>query len=205
MYCDSDNMKTLNPHSLALTNCNNPVTTGSPLLLGGVFFMEEIWMNFDVDPCYEISNMGLLRNKTTKNVLRPYTMKSGYLVVRKQGYFAKTIHRQVALHFIPNPENKPTVNHIDGNKNNNTVNNLEWCTHKENSNHAWRIGLMENSRKRASERMSIMSTNKSVENGNRLISYTKSRMGKNVTCPKCGKTMGELGYASHKLTHLRGD
>lgn len=57
------------------------------------------------------------------------------------------IYRLIAINFIPNPENKPQVNHIDGNKLNNHVNNLEWCTRSENMQHAWKLDLYKNSRK----------------------------------------------------------
>lgn len=53
----------------------------------------------------------------------------------------KNIHRIIAETFIPNPNNLPCVNHKDGNKLNNSVDNLEWCTHSENTSHAYRIGL----------------------------------------------------------------
>lgn len=55
----------------------------------------------------------------------------------------KHIHRLLATHFIPNPTNKPHVNHIDGNKQNNSLTNLEWATCKENAMHAMSLGLYE--------------------------------------------------------------
>jgi len=75
--------------------------------------------------------------------------KKGYPIVylRKNGKsHVLTVHRLVATAFIPNPDNKPQVNHIDGNKTNNYVDNLEWCTNSENMDHAIRMGLFENSR-----------------------------------------------------------
>jgi hypothetical protein len=70
--------------------------------------------------------------------------KSGYVSVQI-GHFAKGkkkveyLHRLVAKYFIPNPENKPCVNHIDGNKKNNKASNLEWATYSENHRHAYSV------------------------------------------------------------------
>lgn len=66
-----------------------------------------------------------------------------YSITLSKDYTKKTfrIHRLVATHFINNPYNLKEVNHIDGNPKNNNVNNLEWCTRQQNTEHAWRIGL----------------------------------------------------------------
>ena len=73
--------------------------------------------------------------------LKPRKNNSGYYYVdlSKNGKLhSKTVHRLVAQAFIPNPENKTEINHIDENKSNNCVSNLEWMTHKENLNHGTR-------------------------------------------------------------------
>lgn len=72
------------------------------------------------------------------------TNRDGYKVValyKNNKSTAKTVHRLVALAFIPNPENKPCVNHIDGNKQNNNIENLEWVTYSENTIHSFQNGL----------------------------------------------------------------
>lgn len=65
---------------------------------------------------------------------------SGYKMIRTQNK-DWYLHRLLAEHFIPNPENKPQVNHIDGNKLNNSLDNLEWVTQSENMRHAFDTGL----------------------------------------------------------------
>lgn len=80
--------------------------------------------------------------------LVPKKSKNGYMffsISKNRKQTSYPIHRLVAIHFIPNPENKPQVNHKDGNKENNRVDNLEWCTAKENIDHAEQTGLRNNS------------------------------------------------------------
>lgn len=115
--------------------------------------MTEIWK-----PCvgftwnYEVSNLGRVRslgnagNNRPGLILKPKIDKGGYLTIpsmrNNEGRLKSTkVHRLVAQAFIPNPDFKPQVNHVDGDKQNNRVDNLEWCTHSENTLHSYRIGL----------------------------------------------------------------
>ena len=95
---------------------------------------------------YEINEYGVLKNCTTGNIVKGYKEKNGYQRVRienkKLGRVIRTsIHQLVAEAFIPNPNNKPFINHIDLNKQNNCVSNLEWVTHSENMKHAYMNGV----------------------------------------------------------------
>lgn len=99
----------------------------------------EVWKQY-LDTQYEVSNLGNVRNKNTKVVLSQEDTGNGYLCVGLQidkGVYKKTrVHRMVAMAFLEfqRTEERNEVDHINGNKSDNSVDNLRWCTHKENMN-----------------------------------------------------------------------
>jgi len=104
----------------------------------------EIFIPFlEYEIGYEVSTYGRVKSLNYRHtgnaqIMKPKVVTKGYLAVTifKDGK-GKTIrvHRLVAIAFIPNPLNLPQVNHIDGDKKNNRVDNLEWCTNHQNSSH----------------------------------------------------------------------
>ena len=86
------------------------------------------------NPQYGVNEKGEIFNLRTKRKLKPW-VSNGYQYVRLGRKKRMKVHRIVAIAFLPNPQNLPVVNHIDENKLNNNVSNLEWCTHRENLMH----------------------------------------------------------------------
>lgn len=112
----------------------------------------EVWKPIEgYEEFYEISNLGRVKSKrkfkyTFREILLSPVIRSGYYVVGLYDSSKKCkmhlLHRLIAIAFIPKIIGKNTINHIDGNKLNNSIDNLEWCTQPENVEHARRTGLM---------------------------------------------------------------
>ena len=93
---------------------------------------------------YEISSLGRVRNIKTKRILREGKDKGNYSIIcltKNSKHKTYYIHRLVAIAFIDNKKNLKQINHIDGNKSNNNVENLEWITCSDNLKHAYKNGL----------------------------------------------------------------
>lgn len=138
------------------------------------------WRTVSAQPGYEVSDCGRIRNSETGRELKPQR-SNGYLRVTlcdDTGHHQRNVHRIVAETFIPNPSGYTEVNHIDGNRTNNSVTNLEWCTRSGNMKHAYRTGLqkpipsqIEHSLSKATEKR--MRPVRNVDNGRRYDSIAE--------------------------------
>jgi hypothetical protein len=144
----------------------------------------EVWKDINDFPNYQVSNFGRIKSKERftkvgirnvryvlrkEKILKPLKITNGYLGIRLyNGENVKTfkIHRLVANHFIPNPKNYPQVNHIDGDKTNNMISNLEWCTNEYNMKHSYNIGLRDKEKLR--KNMSIIGKSLKGKNGHHI-------------------------------------
>ena len=143
---------------------------------------------------YSVSTDGEVINTVTNKKLRLSLKKCGYLQVGLSNKKVKAwfiVHRLVAKAFIDNPDNKEFVNHIDGDKTNNNVNNLEWVTHQENMNHAKNHNLIkrgnENPRSKLNDEL-VEEICKMLEYGLRNIDISRT-----LNVPSCQISMIRAG------------
>lgn len=165
MQSSFNDIKNISPFTLPFAQSEQ---TGLPLCLGNLFIMQleidftnEIWIPVKgFEGGYEVSNLGRIKslkrvevctwiNKTPTRVrpeiiMKPTMGKRGYYEVYLHFKGVKKrckFHRLLATAFIPNPENKPYINHKNGIKSDNSFDNLEWCNASENVTHAIKTGL----------------------------------------------------------------
>lgn len=139
---------------------------------------------------YYITKDGTVINKKNKRIVKQRIEINGYVRV---GIYKNSIqkmmfvHRLVAETYIPNPDNKPQVNHIDGDKQNNHVSNLEWCTASENFTHARETGLYKG--------WTVESRKKN----------SKSHINKNFTKTHIDNLSGDKNHNARTVKNSRGE
>lgn len=144
----------------------------------------------NIDATYMIDIYGNVYNQT--KILKPALTGIGYLAVSLHGKTTK-IHQLVAKTFIPNPDNLPCINHKDGNKLNNLIENLEWCTQGQNASHAWQTGLNKGRNKivlQYDKSMNLLNEYKSAKEAERITNISNAHINK--VCSGQRKTAG--GY-----------
>lgn len=164
--------------------------------------MAEIWKEIEgTSGAYLVSNLGRVKSlnfrmqKGVEKVMTGGRDEKGYMTVTiavLKGRKTQKIHRLVAKAFIPNPNNLPEVNHINGDKTNNCVDNLEWTTRKGNMAHANRTGAMKNAR---AELQKWNNTNWKIP-----VVATEIETGEEIRFASITEAAKNLGVADSKIS-----
>ncbi len=180
---------------------------------------KEIWRDIKgYEGVYQISSYGRIKSLKRKITVIDKKQKRKYIKKNKEiikklfldnnGYYFTTInkkryrvHRLVATTFLPNPHNFPVVNHLDGNKLNNNISNLEWCTYKENSKHASKSNLLnlQPAINKISKKVDMYDLNNNYLKTFNSITEAKKILNKNCNCGNIsevcsGKRHSAYGY-----------
>ena len=164
---------------------------------------------------YEVSNLGRVRSRKryygVVGRIMPQTIQcTGYYAVTfhmNNKAYCRKVHRLVIEAFTPNPDNLPCINHIDGNKLNNHVSNLEWCTYQANMQHAVRTGLTHPHRWTDEERKQISERNKgqiiTPEQREKISQALKGRKHPEVSARQKGKPLSRKAIEASIATRKR--
>ena len=164
---------------------------------------------------YEVSNLGRVRSMkryygVVGRIMPQTIQRTGYYAVTfhmNNKAYCRKVHRLVIEAFTPNPDNLPTINHIDGNKLNNHVSNLEWCTYQANMQHAVRTGLTHPHRWTDEERKRISECNKgqiiTPEQREKISQALKGRKHPEVSARQKGKPLSRKAIEASIATRKR--
>lgn len=163
--------------------------------------IKEIWKDVHgYEGYYKVSDLGRIKSlrsfSTGSKILKPRINTHGYyqvnLTIPKKKYKSLSVHRLIALSFIPNPENKPCINHINNIRSDNRISNLEWCTYSENTLHSFKSGRV------ISEKHKLLFAERS-----RNFRGGKHPQAKKVICTKTNTIYGSIGDAAKAINVCR--